>query len=103
MQPKIKLLRDELAKLAKHPHVGDVRHKGFMVGIELVKDKNSREPYPLEEKRGIRVCMEARKHGLIIRPLGNTVVLMPPLSISAQELKKMLVIVLKSIKTVIKI
>ena len=103
MQPKIALLRDELAKVAKHPHVGDVRQKGFMVGIELVKDKKTREPYPLEEKRGIRVCMEARKHGLIIRPLGNTVVLMPPLSISAPELKKMLGIVLKSIKTVIKI
>ena len=100
MQPKISLLREELAKIARHPHVGDVRQKGFMVGIELVKDKKTREPYPLEEKRGIRVCMEAREHGAIIRPLGNVIVLMPPLSISVTELKKLFGAVLKAVKAV---
>jgi len=87
-----------LAKVAKLPHVGEVRRKGYMVGIELVRDKGTREPYPLPEKRGVRAIMEARRLGAILRPLGNVVVLMPPLSISAPELKKLLSITLKSIK-----
>lgn len=98
LQPKIALLKTELDKIARMPHVGDVRQKGFMVGIELVKNKKTKEPFPLAEKRGMRVCMEARKLGAIIRPLGNVIVLMPPLSISEGELKKLTGIVRKSIK-----
>ena len=79
-------------------HVGDVRQKGFMVGIEIVKNKKTKEPFPLSEKRGMRTTMEARKLGAIIRPLGNVIVLMPPLSISDGELKKLTGIVRKAIK-----
>lgn len=100
MRPRIKILERELAKISEHTHVGDVRQKGFMVGIELVKDKKTKEPYPLEEKMGIRVCAEARKNGVIIRPLGNVVVLMPPLTISAHELNSLTRVTGEAIGTV---
>jgi adenosylmethionine---8-amino-7-oxononanoate aminotransferase len=86
LQPKIKLLTTELKRFKALRHVGDVRHRGFMVGIELVKNRVTNEPYPVEDKIGIRVMLECRKNGLIIRPLGNVIVLMPPLSIAVKEL-----------------
>lgn len=98
--PKIALLKKELGRIRELGHVGDVRQRGFMVGIELVKDRRTKEEYPLEEKIGIRVTKEARQRGLIIRPLGNVIVLMPPLSISAHELKKAVSIVQDAIRTV---
>jgi adenosylmethionine---8-amino-7-oxononanoate aminotransferase len=98
LQPKLKLLAKGLAEMRKLAHVGEVRQKGFMVGIELVKNRLAKEPYLLDEKIGIRVVQECRKNGLIIRPLGNVIVLMPPLSMSPQELKRMLDIVYAAIK-----
>ncbi|HEX9859627.1 MAG TPA: aminotransferase class III-fold pyridoxal phosphate-dependent enzyme, partial [Nitrospirota bacterium] len=98
MKPKIALLRERLGGISKLPHVGEVRQKGFMTGIELVRDKKTKEPYPLAEKRGIRTIMEARKRGVIIRPLGNVIVLMPPLSISMRELGRLLKVTGESIK-----
>jgi adenosylmethionine-8-amino-7-oxononanoate transaminase len=98
--PKIRLLSKELERFRKLEHVGQVRQKGFMVGIELVRNKSTREPYPIEDKLGIRVTQECRKHGLIIRPLGDVLVLMPPLSISQQELKQLVEIVFNAIRTV---
>ena len=98
MQKKIKILRKGLSKIVGFAHVGDVRHKGFMAGIELVKDKKTGEPYPIEDKIGWRVCQKARGKGLLIRPLGNVVVLMPPLSISHQELKRLIQITSESIR-----
>jgi len=87
LQKKIEVLAGELWKMKRLNHVGDIRQAGFMVGIELVKDAATKEPYPLAEKRGIRVGMLARERGVLIRPLGNVVVLMPPLSITIPELK----------------
>jgi adenosylmethionine-8-amino-7-oxononanoate aminotransferase len=100
LKPKIAFLSKRLADVRKLAPVGEVRQKGFMVGIELVKNRLTKEPYPLEEKAGFRVVQECRKHGLIIRPLGNVIVLMPPLSMSLQELGRMLDIVYAAIKTV---
>ena len=70
-------------------YVGDIRQKGLMVGIELVKDKQAKEPYAWEERIGMKVCQKAREYGVILRPLGNVIVLMPPLSISKEELKQL--------------
>lgn len=84
--PKAKLLSELLLPLEAYPHVGQVRQKGFMVGIELVADKQSRLPYPPEEKMGHRVAMQVRSKGIIIRPLGDVVVLMPPLVMPEPEL-----------------
>jgi adenosylmethionine-8-amino-7-oxononanoate aminotransferase len=100
LQPKIKYLTKRLKEFESLKHVGDIRQKGFMVGIELVKGRETKMPYQLEEKIGIKVIKEARKQGLIIRPLGNVIVLMPPLSIKPDELKKMLDVVYVCIKEV---
>jgi adenosylmethionine-8-amino-7-oxononanoate aminotransferase len=100
LQRKIMLLKEKLKRFAELDHAGDIRQKGFMVGIELVKNKETKEPYLAEEKIGIRVIQEARKRGLIIRPLGNVIVLMPPLSITMSDLKRMLDIVYTAIKTI---
>ncbi|HEU0265899.1 MAG TPA: adenosylmethionine--8-amino-7-oxononanoate transaminase, partial [Geobacterales bacterium] len=62
------------------------RQRGMIAGIELVRNKESREPYPWEERLGIRVCREARNHGLFLRPLGNVIVIFPPLAITLDEL-----------------
>ncbi|MBI4825180.1 MAG: adenosylmethionine--8-amino-7-oxononanoate transaminase [Nitrospirae bacterium] len=86
MQGKIALLKKELAKITELPHVGEVRQVGFMVGIELVKNKKKKTPFALEDKIGWEVCEKAREQGLIIRPLGNVIVLMPHLSVSKEEL-----------------
>ncbi len=100
LRPKIALLTEQLRRFKALDHVGEVRQKGFMVGIELVKDKGTKEPYPLEDKVGIGVVLECRKHGLIIRPLGNVIVLMPPLSITTKELKRMADIVYAAVRMI---
>ena len=90
MAPKITLLEDWLREMETLPAVGNVRNKGLMAGIELVKDKKTKEPYAWEEKMGWKVAYHARDNGIIIRPLGNVVVIMPPLSISTDNLRQML-------------
>ncbi len=100
LQPKIKLLSKELAAFKKFSHVGEVRQRGFMVGIELVKDKTTGEPYPVEDKIGNKVNLECRRQGLIIRPLGNVIVLMPPLSVTLKDLKSMVRIIANAIRDV---
>ncbi len=84
---KIARLSSRLSEMAAHPHIGDIRQRGLMVGIELVQDKNTREAFPLARRTGHKVILEARKLGAILRPLGDTIVLMPPLSISLEELE----------------
>ncbi len=100
LRPKIAFLSKGSAGFKKLAHVGEVRQKGFMVGIELVKNRETKKSYPLEDKMGIRVILECRKKGLIIRPLGNVLVLMPPLSISIRDLARMVEIVFDSIKKI---
>ena len=83
---RAELLARALKPLQDHPHVGEVRQKGLMVGIELVADRASRRPFPAAEGMGWKVAGAAREAGAIIRPLGDVVVLMPPLGIPAGEL-----------------
>jgi adenosylmethionine-8-amino-7-oxononanoate aminotransferase len=90
LQPKIARLQGRLAEIARLSHVGDVRQCGMAAGIELVEDKASKRAYPWELKTGVRVCLEARKLGIFSRPLGNTVVIFPPLSILPDELELLL-------------
>ncbi len=100
LKGKVCFLEEKLKPFLDLPHVGDVRQKGFMVGIELVKARDSKQSYPLEEKVGIRVILEARKRGLIVRPLGDVIVIMPPLNISYEHLERLVEIVFHSIKEV---
>ncbi len=99
MEGKISLLTDALNGIAGLAHVGNVRNKGLMAGIELVQDKSTKEPYPWEGKVGWKVACRAREEGVLIRPLGNIIVLMPPLAISAENLKLLMDLIKKSIIT----
>jgi adenosylmethionine-8-amino-7-oxononanoate aminotransferase len=67
------------------PNVGSVRRRGLMVGIELVADRAAGRSFPVEQFRGVKVCEAARKHGVILRPLGDVVVWMPPFCMSRDE------------------
>jgi adenosylmethionine-8-amino-7-oxononanoate aminotransferase len=75
-----------LAKLSGHRNVGDIRQKGLMAGIEIVADKETRERFPPERKVGQRVTRKVRDRGVILRPLGDVIVLLPPLSSSEEEI-----------------
>ena len=99
VRKKSRLLQTLLKPLAELPIVGDVRQCGLMAGIELVKNKETREPFPLSERMGYKVTAECRRHGLLIRPIGNIVVLVPPLSATERELRQIVNIVTKSCRT----
>ncbi len=86
LAPKISFLEKRLQHMERLEHVGNMRQSGMIAGIELVRDKVSKDPYPWEERLGVRVCSEARNHGIFLRPLGNVIVVFPPLSISMEEL-----------------
>ena len=88
LPPKMARLGEHLDRIGKLPHVGDVRQCGLIAGIELVRDATTKEPYPWAEKRGIRVCDHARSEGVLLRPLGNVIVILPPLVITLDELDR---------------
>jgi adenosylmethionine---8-amino-7-oxononanoate aminotransferase len=91
-------LAEHLARLAAHPHVGDVRQCGLIAGVELVRDRSTAEPYPWTERRGQRVCDHARTAGVWLRPLGNVVVIMPPLCITIDQLDRICLAVERGIQ-----
>ncbi|HMW15127.1 MAG: adenosylmethionine--8-amino-7-oxononanoate transaminase [Pseudomonadales bacterium] len=75
------------AHLLDHPHVAEVRQHGMVLAIELMRDKARREPYPWQERRGIRVYRHALEQGVLLRPLGNVIYFMPPYVISEEEIE----------------
>jgi adenosylmethionine-8-amino-7-oxononanoate aminotransferase len=98
VQEKSEILQEFTEPLLAHPHVAEVRLRGMMGGIELIKNKKTHEPYPYELKMGYKVCAEAKKRGVLIRPLGNVIVLMPPLAISKKDLIGLIEVISKSIQ-----
>ena len=99
MQPKIQLLERALASMvAPLEVVGEVRQRGFMVGIELVRNRANRQRFEPSLRMGHRVILQARKRGVIIRPLGDVVVLMPHLSFTEQQLQKLVEVTAESIQ-----
>lgn len=94
LSEKIRLLSRLLAEeIAPLPHVGQVRQCGTMIGIELVSDRSRKTEYPYEAAMGARVCRAARQHGVLLRPLGSVIVLMPPLSITSEEIRTLIQVV----------
>lgn len=87
---KIELLAGRLAHFARQPHVGDVRQCGLIAGIELVADTATRTPFDPGLQVGGRICQRAREHGLLIRPLGDVLVVMPPLCVTSGEIDGMI-------------
>jgi len=100
LQPQISHIKKRLEEFRRLKHVGEIRQRGFMAGIELVRDKKTRLSYNWADKIGVRVCREAREYGVLLRPLGDVVVLMPPLSITKEEINKLLGVAYRSIKKV---
>lgn len=90
LPPKIELLKNKLSEIAKLPYVGDVRQKGMIAGIEIVKNKETKEPFPYSEQIGWKIVKAARKHGVWLRPLGDVIVIIPPLVISEENLERLL-------------
>jgi adenosylmethionine-8-amino-7-oxononanoate aminotransferase len=74
------------AALADHPHVAEVRQTGMILAIEMVKDRNSREPFDARERRGLRVYRHALERGALLRPIGNVIYFMPPYVITPEEI-----------------
>jgi adenosylmethionine-8-amino-7-oxononanoate aminotransferase len=85
---KVERLASHLERIASHPHVGHVRQRGLIAGIELVRVRATKEPFDWTEQRGMRVCRQALTEGVWLRPLGNVVVIMPPLAITLEELDR---------------
>jgi adenosylmethionine---8-amino-7-oxononanoate aminotransferase len=78
-----------LQRMAQLPCVGDVRQQGLMAGIELVQDRNIKAPFPPAQRMGAKVCRMARDRGVLLRPLGDIVVVMPPLAIDLSLLDRL--------------
>ncbi|GIW98222.1 MAG: adenosylmethionine-8-amino-7-oxononanoate aminotransferase [Pirellulaceae bacterium] len=79
------VLREELQSLRDYPVVGDVRCKGLIAAVELVADRDRKHGFPWEEARGRQVCDAALQRGVWLRPLGNVIVVMPPLVATAEH------------------
>jgi adenosylmethionine-8-amino-7-oxononanoate aminotransferase len=81
-----RLLRESVGHLADHPNVAEIRQRGMILAIELVKDKLTRAPWPFEERRGLRIYRHALERGALIRPIGTTLYFMPPYVIEPEEI-----------------
>jgi adenosylmethionine-8-amino-7-oxononanoate aminotransferase len=82
-------LQQSLTQLWIHPNVGDIRQVGLVAGVELVRDWQTREPFDLKERAGIRVCEAMARHGVLTRPIGNVIALLPPYCTSDKQARKM--------------
>jgi adenosylmethionine-8-amino-7-oxononanoate aminotransferase len=94
---KIERLRGHLVHMAELPHIGDIRQQGMMAGIELVQDKGAKTPFPPEKRMGAAVCRAARDQGVFLRPLGDVIVIMPPLAIEDSLLDRLCKVVYNSL------
>jgi adenosylmethionine---8-amino-7-oxononanoate aminotransferase len=95
------VLGQQLDKLWKLPWVGDIRRVGLIAGVELVRDWKSREAWPMQDQVGIRVCREMARLGVLTRPIGNVIVLMPPYCCSKSQVRRMVSALTTSIKKVL--
>ncbi|MEK3894851.1 adenosylmethionine--8-amino-7-oxononanoate transaminase [Bacillus sp. FSL W7-1354] len=97
---KSKIVESLFHDLAALPHVGDIRQLGLMSGIELVQSKETRQPYPPEERIGYRVSLKMRELGMLTRPLGDVIAFLPPLASTADDLRAMVSIMKEAIQEV---
>ncbi len=95
---KIKLIEKYFAKISTLPFVGNVRNCGLMGAIEIVKDKTTKDSFPQEHSIGDKLCLSMRPKGAILRPLGDCIIIMPPVAIDSDLLEKLLEIIFETIK-----
>ena len=84
---KARVLREALDAVERHRHVGEIRQAGLMCGIELVADRATRARFPPGARVGHHLGLALRRHGIFLRPLGDVLVLMPPLTSTDEELR----------------
>jgi adenosylmethionine-8-amino-7-oxononanoate aminotransferase len=89
VERKARVLGEALAPVAAHRHVGDIRQVGLMCGIELVADRATKAPFAASDRLGYGLCLALRDKGIFLRPLGDVLVLMPPLSVTDAELRRL--------------
>jgi adenosylmethionine-8-amino-7-oxononanoate aminotransferase len=94
---KAEKLAEMLDEIRPLRHVGEIRQKGFMVGIELIESQESKRRFDPHRRVGAEVCQRIRRHGVILRPLGDVVVIMPPLAISVDDLRKIIAAVAEEV------
>lgn len=100
LEPKIQKLSSCLEKFNDLKHVGDVRQTGMIGAVEMVKDKETKLPYPFDQRIGHNVFKEAMKRGALLRPIGNIIYFLPPLIITEEEIETLTDIAYEAIKTV---
>jgi len=93
-------MQTRLAELQSHPHVGEVRQKGIMVGVELVRDRDGNDPFPAASRVGHQVILAARRRGVMLRPLGDVIVLMPAPAMPVELVEQLCDAVIESIDEV---
>lgn len=84
------VMTEHAAAFVDHPHVADVRQHGMILAIEMIRDKAKREPYPWQQRRGLSVYRHALRQGILLRPLGNVIYLMPPYVITPEQIARVL-------------
>ena len=84
-----RILHEELKTLWSLPQVGDIRQVGLIAGVELVRDWRTRAPFALRERAGLRVCEAMANRGVLTRPIGNVIVLMPPYCTTKAQARRM--------------
>jgi len=82
-------MEESLAALWSLPNVGDIRQAGRVAGIELVRDWRTRQPFDVRERVGIRVCEAMARRGVLTRPIGNVIVIMPPYCTTRKQVTRM--------------
>ena len=103
IQPMIGILRDALeARFARHPKVAEIRQWGLMAGVEIMESPHDRRAFPYSAQTGARIAKAARKAGVMVRPLGDVMVFMPPLSITAAEIDMLVDAVFAATREVVK-
>lgn len=91
-------MHDELQSLWALPNVGDIRQVGLVAGVELVRDWRTREPFELRERAGIRVCEAMARRGVLTRPVGNVIVLMPPYCTTLAQMRRIVTVLREAIE-----
>jgi lysine---8-amino-7-oxononanoate aminotransferase len=94
-------LQQSLKQLWEHPNVGDIRQVGLVAGVELVRDWRTREPFDLKDRAGIRVCEAMSRRGVLTRPIGNVIALLPPYCTTEKQARKMVEVLGLSIAEVL--
>ncbi len=94
---RARLMGELAAPLTDHPHIGEIRQTGMVLAIEMVRDRHTREAYPWQQRRGLRVYQHALTRGVLLRPLGNVVYFMPPYIITPDEIRLMVDVAIEGI------